>query len=441
MKVHLLFLSVLLVVLAAACEAEEEPKISAEIQPTFGRAGTVVTIKGENFETTPSSITVTFPNGKLAEIVSATPTEIKVKAPSGSSKGVVRVSMRNQTVEAGEFTFYTLYTYGNVFGSSPNFKATYWKDDEAIEIPQAGWSYITEMVVVGNDVHAIGYGLNPAVKYNTHLYWKNGVVQPVEGNYPDYKSKTIFTGIAVSTSGKVYISGYEEKALGLGLPKYWDNGKRIDLSDIQLSAASDIAVMGNDVYVVGREDNDPGPIVTMQAVYWKNGVKTTLIGGKGYHWAYAITFEGTDMYIVGEEYGTHASNVVYWKNDVFTRIADNIGSNLFNVDDHATSISVSGNDVYIGGYHSDWSTGTSPIITWAFWKNGQMVKLREQPAIKGSVLDVSVHYGYAVTTVGIGLSLVEFSLTYPSYIFQNTEEVPVKDNSSKMIVGHQVVEY
>ncbi|HQQ96158.1 MAG TPA: FG-GAP-like repeat-containing protein [Cyclobacteriaceae bacterium] len=60
--------------------------------PAFGLPGTVVTITGTNFSTTPAANTVTF-NGTPAEVTASTSTSITTSVPAGANTGLIRVAV------------------------------------------------------------------------------------------------------------------------------------------------------------------------------------------------------------------------------------------------------------------------------------------------------------------------------------------------------------
>ncbi|MCL6267724.1 IPT/TIG domain-containing protein [Flagellimonas myxillae] len=72
--------------------------------PAQGILGTVVTINGSKFSTTPSDNIVTF-NGVTATVNSATANELQVTVPNGATTGEIRVSVDGQTaVSTEDFT-------------------------------------------------------------------------------------------------------------------------------------------------------------------------------------------------------------------------------------------------------------------------------------------------------------------------------------------------
>lgn len=71
--------------------------------PTSGRAGTVVTITGSNFNpTTAASNTVKFFNGQTAVVTSATTTQLVATVPAGATTGPIQVTSWGNTATSGD---------------------------------------------------------------------------------------------------------------------------------------------------------------------------------------------------------------------------------------------------------------------------------------------------------------------------------------------------
>jgi len=163
-----------------------------------------------------------------------------------------------------------------------------------------------------------------------------------------------------TTTHDVYVTGTSGDTA-----VYWKNGKEVKLSDGKNAGyANSIFVTGNnDVYVAGTMYTDglfSGPF---KAVSWKNGVITNLDNNPQslFSQAYAITVSGSDVYVGG--YTTNGgNNATYWKNGTPVVIGGN-NSTIY-------SLSVNGGDVYTSGesFVSDSSYAT-------YWKNGKALVL------------------------------------------------------------------
>jgi len=122
---------------------------------------------------------------------------------------------------------------------------------------------------------------------------------------------------------------------------------------------ADVTTAGVDVYVAGYEF-DRTLIVSK---YWKNG--NPVILGEGY--ATSITVSGSDVYVCG----TGVGGATYWKN----------GSPVTLGEGYASSIVVSGNDVYVAGNIRDHAV---------YWKNGNPTYLPENTRPVTSIDDYPV---------------------------------------------------
>ena len=95
---------------------QPEPVISG-FAPESGRAGEEITISGENFSEVASENIVTL-NGKEAEVIAASETELTVKVPSRAGSGPVVITVGEATTEGGAFEYIPTVTVSTVAGSS-----------------------------------------------------------------------------------------------------------------------------------------------------------------------------------------------------------------------------------------------------------------------------------------------------------------------------------
>lgn len=227
-------------------------------------------------------------------------------------------------------------------------------------------------------IYTAGFEANSTIKVSK--YWVNQAASPfVNGPVSLTPSVTgrdaIGTGIFLSgmdiyTSGTELVPGVPNPITNVSTTSsyavYWKNGVQTTLSTSGSSTTSGISVQGTDVYVVGVD--------TDHATYWKNGAQNTLplSGSATRSAATAITIVNGDVYISGYTVelvpvpGTTGSQTVarltpvYWKNGALISLP------AASQQSRATAIKVMGNDVYLAG-----NDGTTAV----YWKNGTKTTL------------------------------------------------------------------
>lgn len=231
--------------------------------------------------------------------------------------------------------------------------------------------------VLGNDIYIVGYVGNTAV------LWKNGVSQKLSAGSREAKANSV----CVSGSD-VYVAGYEGS-----IAKLWKNGVAQNLSDESSDTeftvetkANSVYVLEGNVYVAGYEEikrNQDGFFRSyLVAILWKNGVRQNLTD-KNYHYAMAtsVFVSGNDVYVAGMECAFKEVNSFYrtegpwiaklWKNG--------IGQNLrSSMEARALSVYIYGCDAYVAGYedeNEDEDFGGEHIRLAKLWKNGEIQNL------------------------------------------------------------------
>lgn len=196
----------------------------------------------------------------------------------------------------------------------------------------------------------------------------------------------------VNTEVDVYVAGF----VGDGpnptwspnneRPTYWKNGTLVQLNyDESLpvgersARALSIAVSGNNVYVAGYQIWLSYTVGFRPAgTFWKNGIP--LDRDSMNLWAtyllHSLVVSSNDTYMVGWE---SVINAAYWKNENRIALTAAYSPTALNIRATASSITVSGNDVYVSGYHSEQlsSAGVWSKVFATYWKNGNVVKLTD----------------------------------------------------------------
>lgn len=259
-------------------------------------------------------------------------------------------------------------------------------------------------VVQETDVYVSG---NLLVGFNsTAVYWKgNTLVKLGDGS-----SNTVANAIFIKDND-VYVAGSAQVS-GKKKAVYWKNGNMVVLDD---GAATDIVVQGTDVYVSGNFDyyvygTSVPPV--MVAAYWKNGVINKLVnpigdisGGLPNADALAISVSGNDVYVGGFGNGTYGGGntvALYWKNGAATNLTT-YSSSFGNLcaKSMVTDLVVQGTDIYMAGFIIP-ATGIlakpTDIGGAVYWKNTTGVQLFDNSIYsKSSVIGIN---GSAVYTAG-----------------------------------------
>jgi hypothetical protein len=195
--------------------------------------------------------------------------------------------------------------------------AAYWKNGTVVKLTNGtDYAELKAIDVVGNDVYAAGTDGSRGV------YWKNGVPTYLS----DGSTQIGIEGMFVSGSD-IYVVGYESNSSGNAVGKYWKNGVAVEVGGESVILSS-ILVSGTDVYAAGYYNND--------AYYWKNGVPHKMPNTIGEAVAWDMAIVGDDIYVVGRD----EAKAICWKNDIRIDLEDGSSAN---------AIFILGNDVYIAG--------------------------------------------------------------------------------------------
>jgi len=233
-----------------------------------------------------------------------------------------------------------VYSVGNEFdGKTTN--ATIWKNGIGTILGnKVKSSYAYAIFVSGNDVYVCGNQEDTKGNY-TAVIWKNGIPSIIDASGELY---TIFV-----SGSDVFTSGWTGTGTNQGL-SIFKNGKSI-YYEKNGGYPTGMFVSGNDMYVSGYASGSGS-----QAKLWKNGVVTIIdniaSGVGGTVSANDVFVSGNDVYVVGQkqlttynfDYKFYPSVAILWKNGIATNLSN--GNTIAS----ATSIFVTGSDVYVCGY-------------------------------------------------------------------------------------------
>lgn len=226
--------------------------------------------------------------------------------------------------------------------------ACYWKDGVITMLKNVPGKSITShassIFVSGNDVYCAGRVINNSIGYP--VYWKNGVENILSNTSGSVSSITV-------SGNDVYVLGNQNQ-----VPCYWKNGVLTLFNATSNSFANDLKVEGNDVYIAGSVTQS-GQTSSRSAAYWKNGVLNILpkISNNSCE-ATKLVVNNNDVYVCGGEFGNQNQGIC-WKNG---NTEYRLGNGT-----KATGIEVFGKDVFISGSRFDTYLNNDKS---KYWKNG-----------------------------------------------------------------------
>jgi hypothetical protein len=179
-----------------------------------------------------------------------------------------------------------------------------YKNGTTTEMDKVGWP--TAMALLGDDIYSSGasqgndypWEESPFYPLDTYaICWKNE--QEFFRETENSNANTIFIH-----EGDIYLGGHLNHYPSLDkIACYWKNGQRFALTDeTQDAEVRSLFITDEHIYAAG--------VLNDQAVYWQDGVATTLSHAKSV--ANSISILGTDVYVAGQEDVYPA----VWKNGV-----------------------------------------------------------------------------------------------------------------------------
>jgi len=116
----------------------------------------------------------------------------------------------------------------------------------------------------------------------------------------------------------------------------------------------------HDLYLLGNQIVDNKNYVKL----WRNGIVSDISDQSKYYYGTSFAVSGNDVFISGYHFDGQISHPVYWKNTQVHPLSAALGI--------ATDIFVNGSDIYVSGYEHN---GTHFIAM--YWKNDVRVELSE----------------------------------------------------------------
>lgn len=209
----------------------------------------------------------------------------------------------------------------------------------------------------GSGVYAV-YSTGGQWHGRSAYLWKDEVQTDYSNKAPQFaasKTNLYLTGVAVSSTGDVYVAGGEGLKVRHDFPSslefvdsvhtvLWKNGIRQNLSttasDLWFMEGQDVKLAlnnNNDVFVLGRD----GASGAGDYSVWKNGTRTIEINDSQAQVS-DLFVKGNDVYVCGRTYNlsTGIYNTALWKNGTDQALTGTSNANCGCVADN--------NDIYIG---------------------------------------------------------------------------------------------
>ncbi len=218
------------------------------------------------------------------------------------------------------------------------------------------------------DVYVAGRQLSTTGELTKAVYWKNNIpTYLTDGTHWAGAEKIRVVG------DDVYVLGNENNDSNRIQYKLWKNGLSIPFITNEFCVPTDFWVDGVDVYVVGKNENG-------EVAYWKNGVQNVLTNNDGTNMSGSIKVVNGDVYIPG--YDILYGGALYWKNGTPHPIE---AFSLSPMVPSFEGIEVIDSDVYVLGNYAEYNNDNSPGAPQygVCWKNGVLTYVGEYFHAKG----------------------------------------------------------
>jgi hypothetical protein len=211
------------------------------------------------------------------------------------------------------------------------------------------FNYVPEVLIAGYVSDATGY-------YRA-TYWRNGVPTVLTGT----GLHTYANDIAI-VNNDVYVVGHRYTGM-TSVARWWKNGTEMPVSnDVYFSFAESIVVNEGDVYILGNEGNSAGKSV---ARYWKNGSPVDLTDGSTHASATGMVVDAEHVYVAGHVADMSGNQkATYWKDGVANTLTPGVS--------FIWDMYVSENDVYTTGSIRNTGPGVGFV---SYWKNDEAILL------------------------------------------------------------------
>lgn len=254
------------------------------------------------------------------------------------------------------------------------------------------------------DVYVAGHVFNKTTGNIDAVIWKNGEKQTMG---------RLSTQTGSSQATDIFILGNDVFSVGRAFTSSWNvvlwkNGTANAITFFGNNSANSVFVNGASTYIAGQSND--------RAAMWVNGVETIL--NTSLSVANDIFVSGTDVYVCGQKFNAGVFVRVVWKNGIEIPYVVELDKSS-----NAKSIKVIGNDVYVVGNGVN-TVGAFPVSK--VWKNGieitSNIAYLEHVALYIDDTDI-----YTVSRGGFGgalaavtknnISLHEYTATSPNSIF------------------------